>query len=198
MNNKKKSLINRDKIGNLGSLSELTDDLRKNIPEDDYDGIAEAVDSYWNCILDAYILESLNKYKDKYEKGDKFFLMLAIKTCAEFSVDLPEWVKNNFIDSYNKIINAQYKSWDEVFGKPFKSGSHIAAIEKKKKYQFKVWAAIQIHLIDNPTAAIDAQLFETIGQKFNLGKTLTSDYYYSVINGVDSEFLDDMKSRIFP
>lgn len=125
-------------------------------------------------------LKELEAARSKYERGNKFELMRAIQICATHELVLPEWASKAYIYAYMKIVRAREKSWDSVFGAPYPKGTHLHAIRKKLSLQYAVWneiRGIQDASLDVP---IDETLFEDVGKKFNLGKTLASEYYYEV------------------
>jgi hypothetical protein len=123
-------------------------------------------------------MHELDVLEEKYKK-DKYYLMAAIRKCANHDLPLPAWVANAYISAYDKVFTAREKSWDDVFGNPYPKGAHLNAIRKKRKLKFAVLIEVNDILKMNPDKSIDDSLFEQVGKKFNLGKTLTSEYYYS-------------------
>lgn len=116
--------------------------------------------------------------KDAFIKGDELELMRAIHICAKHGLAMPEWVSEAYSTAFDKIANADAKSWGAVFGSPYPKGAHLAAIRKKKLNMGKVWLEVECGLGMVPGTAIDERLFEQIGNKLGLGKTLVAEYYY--------------------
>lgn len=114
-----------------------------------------------------------------FEAGDKWSLMLAIRKCANHDMPLPEWARSAYIAAFDTVLNARSKSWDEVFGMPYPKGQHLAAIRKKRTLRYAVCNEIKTIRKMEPGTAIDEGLFERVGSKFNIGKTLAADLYYS-------------------
>jgi hypothetical protein len=126
-------------------------------------------------------LNDLEHMKEVFEKGDSYLLMTAIRVCACHSLPLPNWAASAYIKAYDSVNNARDKSWDSVFGLPYKKGTHLSAIRKKRVTKVKVWIEIKDILKKNPKTAIDEALFESVGKKNNIGKTLASEYYYEAV-----------------
>ena len=122
----------------------------------------------------------INEKRKQIEEGDGFEVLACIRRCVTSGLVAPKWLGMEFNKRYDSVLNCRAKSWDDniAFGIPYKKGMNIAALKKKRKFMFAVYTEIQSRLECNPSTPIDAGLFETVGKKFNLGKTLTSEYYY--------------------
>lgn len=125
-------------------------------------------------------LKQLDEYKESFLAGDRFLLMLAIRKCAQCGLPLPEWVSRAYIKAFDSVLNARVKSWDEAFSPPYKKGANLAALRKKRELEFGVWNEIRGIIDQEPETKVDTALFEKVGARFNIGKTLCSEYYYSV------------------
>ncbi len=124
-----------------------------------------------------YALQELEQLRERYESGDKYALMLTIRLCANHGMVLPEWAAGAYIKAFDTVNGYRSKSWDEVLGNPLPKGANLNAKKKKRELQFAVLLDVQELSKDNP---IDESLFERVGAKFNIGKTLASEYYYSI------------------
>ncbi|WP_347275778.1 hypothetical protein [Candidatus Kuenenia sp.] len=129
--------------------------------------------SQWNA------LQQLDIFEEAYKK-DKFYLMQAIGVCAAHHLPLPLWAAKAYIEGYNKIADAKSKSWDEVFGRPYPKGTHLATLRKEKMFKRAVYNEISRIKKSQPDIAIDDGLFEKVGKKFGIGKTTASEYYYDI------------------
>lgn len=125
-----------------------------------------------------FALQELDICEDNYEK-DPYFLMTAIRICANHCLPLPRWAANAYIKAYDTVNNARAKSWNSVFGNPFPKGQHLSAIRKKLMLSVAVWLEVTQIRETEPDTPIDENLFEIVGKKFGLGKTLAREYYYS-------------------
>lgn len=124
-------------------------------------------------------LHELEQLRAQYEQGEKFTLMLAIRKCANHDLIMPRWVGAGYIAAFDTILNYRSKDWNEVFGNPIPKGANLAAKKKKRDFEFAVFNEIVSIRKFNPNRAIDVSLFEEVGKKFNIGKTLAEEYYYS-------------------
>jgi hypothetical protein len=125
-----------------------------------------------------FALQQLDVCHKNYE-ADPYYLMTAIRICANHQLPLPHWAANAYIKAYDTVNNARAKSWNSVFGNPFPKGQHLSAIRKKRILSVAVWNEITLIRKMNPETPIDESLFEEVGKKFCLGKTLAREYYYS-------------------
>lgn len=145
-------------------------------------------------------LHELEQLRAQYEQGEKFALMLAIRKCANHDLIMPRWVGAGYIRAFDTILNYRSKDWNEVFGCPIPKGEHLAALRKKRCLEYGVFNEIVEIRQRDPSRAIDTGLFESVGEKFNIGKTLAEEYYYGVVartgwkDGAMSAFYDDLNT----
>lgn len=126
-------------------------------------------------------LHELDECKRLFESGDEFLLMTAIRICANHDLPMPNWVATNYIKAYQTVVGARSKSWDQVFGLPYPKGTHLNAVRKKRLLKFRVWSDVKKILNMNPKTPIDEAIFELVGKRVGIGKTLASEYYYAVV-----------------
>lgn len=128
----------------------------------------------------------------QYKSGDKAALIEAIYMCANAEIPLLQWIEKAFRRGYQQVLslNLQSNSWDDVFGKPLPKGSHLNALKKHRNMRPVVWGEVR-KLINagiinkkgvTTLRPIDSGLFEEVGKKLGLGKTLTEDLYYEFKN----------------
>lgn len=115
--------------------------------------------------------------KARYEAGDKNALLGAIRICANHDLVMPEWLARAFIRGYDKVLNHKVGSWDDAFGRPLPKGKHLNAARKKREKGPAAWLEVQ-RMVKEEDRAIDDLLFEDVGKKLGLGKTLVSEFYY--------------------
>lgn len=121
----------------------------------------------------------LKEQRKRYEAGDDASLLDAIRICAIHGLQLPAWCAQEYLNKYRKVIHFKARSWDEAFGAAHPKNINLAAHEKKRRLSIAVWLEIRGIRDANPQKAIDAELFEKVGKKFHIGKTLTEEYYYA-------------------
>ncbi len=133
-------------------------------------------------------MHTLDELRKKFEAGEKYALMLALRKCANHDLPMPDWVSRAYIRAFDTVHNYRAKSWDAVFGAPLPKGAQLAALRKKRLKSIQVWNEVQSRLSArqrwNETESryksavpIDDALFEQIGQKLGLGLTITKKYY---------------------
>jgi hypothetical protein len=127
-------------------------------------------------------LQRLEIYRENFQNGNKYSLMLAIRICANHDLILPDWVSKAYITAFDGVQNYRNKSWDEVFGAPNKKGTNLNASRKKRELKLAVLLEVRrIYFSQLPRPAIDILMYEEVGKKFNIGKTLAAEYYYSAL-----------------
>jgi hypothetical protein len=113
-----------------------------------------------------------------FESGDKRAFMDAIDTCARWQIVIPPWAASAFSGGYAKVRSLKSGSWDDVFGRPFAKGIHLQRSRKRREVGPAVYLAVEEVRRKDPNLAIDDGLFESIGRRFNIGKTLANELYY--------------------
>jgi hypothetical protein len=140
-----------------------------------------------------YATKQLNDLEISFKNGDKSSLMFAIFVCASTGLPLPPWASFAYSNAWaDTIVFAKYKSWDAAFGLPYPKGAHLNAIRKERRLKNKVYSSIEDSI--NAGVVVDAALFEAVGKKYGLCKTLASEYYYSVKARV-SDFHEIIKTN---
>lgn len=130
--------------------------------------------------LQEAIKDDLDEYRRKFDDGDKSSIMKAVKLCFKYERLPPQWAREAFLSAIEKIDNFDVNSWDKVFGTPYPKGKHLNSIKKKQRLIHGVWLSVRMAYKNG--ASIDEGLFECIGSKFGIGKTLASEYYYEYEN----------------
>jgi hypothetical protein len=126
-------------------------------------------------------LNRLDACKFEFESGHQKSLMLAIRICANHDLPLPDWAAKAYIKAFDRVNDGLDKSWDSVFGMPYPKGTNLNSIRKKHVTKLKVWHDVKDTIRMNRETPIDAALFEKVGKKHAIGKTLASEYYYAVV-----------------
>jgi hypothetical protein len=123
-------------------------------------------------------LRDLDRLKARFESGDGFSLLQAMRKCANHDLVMPPWVAENYIRRFDRVLNCEAASWDEVFGKPY-PGKHISGLRERRALRFAVYFRVrEIKDQDPKRTAIDERLFERVGGEFSIGKTRCGELYY--------------------
>lgn len=128
----------------------------------------------WHAL---HYLDAL-EYRYRARGRHKFYVMEALAICVELGLPPPSWTRKPYLEAYGNIIEARSKSWDEVLDSPYPKGTHLNALRKKIMLAPLVISEISSIKKSDPDRAIDDGLFEEVGAKFGIGKTLASNYYY--------------------
>jgi hypothetical protein len=126
----------------------------------------------WNALHD------LDTLKLQFQTGDSFALLQAMRKCANHDLLMPDWVAQNYIDRFDRVLSCKLASWDEAFGKPSPKGVHISDMRQRRNLRFKVYLRIREIRHADKSIAIDDHLFGSVGAEFGIKKTLCNKLYY--------------------
>ncbi|MBC3864357.1 hypothetical protein H8K32_19860 [Undibacterium jejuense] len=145
------------------------DDAVKKSVENNFGSAPDSPSAQWYAIREIEALET------RFKAGDKFSLLEAIYTCAVRSIPLPDWVERSYIASYRKILKFEAKSLDAAFDIEWKKNINLAAKRKRRKTAHHIYTEIK-KMSANGRSVTD-ELFDEVGAKFNIGRTLAKEYY---------------------
>lgn len=140
-------------------------------------------------LYQAAALDHLLVERKRFEAGDRMALLAAIRRCACHDLPLPDWASRAYIRAYDKVLNCQSNSWDEVFGKPY-PGKHLASLLTQRQKGPAIYQRIRYLRKEHYEAQedgscklvssipIDEALFERVGEEFGMKKTRCSVLYY--------------------
>ena len=115
--------------------------------------------------------------KQYVEEGKRLAIIEAIRRCAMTKVPLPDWAADEFVKCYDKVMGYQVASWDDVFGNPLPRGMQRAKARLIKEAAPHIVKLVNKEQYTNGRA-IDDGLFEEVGARFGIGKTLCKELYY--------------------
>ena len=127
-------------------------------------------------------IQRIESRRKQFDAGDQGALMAALRVCACHEIVMPEWVASAYIKAYDQVLTCREKSWNVVFGAPFPKGANINARRKKRVLMFAVLNAVNHIRSSDDSRTIDAHLFEEVGAKFSIGKTLAEEYYRAALS----------------
>jgi hypothetical protein len=122
---------------------------------------------------------TLKLLKKDFQEGNKFSLMTAIYECAENQVSMPEWVAKAYILAFTDIHSVKFKSWDDVFDKPFKR-QNTGHIKTMQKYSTKVIS--KLREMKKNGESLNEETFEAVGKTFGFSKDLVKKMWRSRVN----------------
>jgi len=127
--------------------------------------------------------QELKELYDIYRAGKPHAILDALHVCSLNSLPIPRWCEMAYLAAYRKVRQYKAKSWDDVFGRPHPTGTHIKTKRQEREFSLRVYYEVERIKRKDPAVAIDGFLFESIGKKFGIGgKTLTEEYYYKEKN----------------
>lgn len=59
---------------------------------------------------------------------------------------MPEWARKAFCKGYAEIFAARARSWDDVFGAPYKKGTNLSAVRRRKALEYKAWYCVRSYM----------------------------------------------------
>jgi hypothetical protein len=119
----------------------------------------------------------LEYFREDYIAGKRLALMEAVRQCAQTKVPLPNWAAEAFVECFEKVMGYQVPSWDAVFGNPLPQGMRRETARLIKEKAPQIVLCVDYEHYKNGRA-IDDRLFEEVGKKFGIGKTLCKKLYY--------------------
>lgn len=125
------------------------------------------------------------KHLDSLEaqfKTDKSCLMEAIDVCAREGLPMPEWVAVAYREAYRRVIHTQEeKSWDVVFGDPYKKNTQLKAERKLRDLMVQVLnTAKEIRKSDTRPPS-GKEFTREIGRRLWIGNRQAEEIYYKAI-----------------
>lgn len=118
---------------------------------------------------------AFDTYEKEYFAGDTKALMKCIDFCCTDMLVIPDWAAKAFHQGYTKVRNYEAGSWDTVFGKPHKKGTHL---KEKRCDEDKQLIHKCVRELLNQGHPIDEGLFETVGKRFGSKGREIRDIYY--------------------
>jgi hypothetical protein len=124
--------------------------------------------------------------REGYEAGDKddnkAALLQMILICVQDQRPLPDWAGTAFEKVYHKVLTGEFRSWDDVFGKPHPKGRHLNAVRLENQ-MWEVYARVRdIHKKDG--VPINNELFEHVGTELGLGGRTTVSELYGIVQHI--------------
>jgi hypothetical protein len=118
----------------------------------------------------------LEEHREAFESGDSQALLAAIRICANHDIAMPKWLSAAYIRAYDLVLSCRVGSWDDAFGRPFPKGAHLKKLRQKRQLRFQVGQDVDD--LHSKERILDDALFEEVGKKYGLKKTVTSELYY--------------------
>jgi hypothetical protein len=123
-------------------------------------------------------LHDLDRLEARFEAGDGFALLHAIRKCANHDLVMPHWVAQNYINRFDRVLHCKLASWDEAFGRPHPKGKHISDMRQRTELRLAVYLRIREIRQADKSIAIDNNLFASVAADLGIKRSLCSELYY--------------------
>ena len=117
--------------------------------------------------------------ESQFSTGDRGAITRGLLLCAIHEAPLPPWLASAWIEALDTMQDFREKDWNKLFPRRLPSHAHLRARRRKLELRPKIVEAIKQE-IERGTP-IDENLFETVGLRFGIKKTLCSEIYYQSI-----------------
>ena len=123
-------------------------------------------------------MRQIDRCAEKYvADGDSLALFEAIAICARLEIPLPRWASSAFSNTFYKVLNCEFGSWDEAFGSPLPKGAQLKSARRRQEVRIKLYSRVN-EIIRNERCPVDDFLFLRVGREFDVGKTACKEIYY--------------------
>jgi hypothetical protein len=121
--------------------------------------------------------------RKSYEAGDKTALLRALVHCALFRRAMPEWASQAFVLIYRAALAGEIRSWDDVFGRPWRQEKSRAQQRgvRTQSWKWEVWKLVQELHEGEGKPPIDDVLFERVGRRLGIGGKSTIKALYGQV-----------------
>ncbi len=123
-------------------------------------------------------LRDIQDLKEKYERGDRGALIDVAKHVAHHGLRFPEWARTPFVHAWREVAHYRVSSWDDVFGRKIPKGRHRSRMEKEFRLAFQIYSEITgMREKDKKSAPLSDDLFEQVGRRFGVAKTVCRELF---------------------
>jgi hypothetical protein len=123
-----------------------------------------------------FALKLLHEQEKKGGCKDGMEMLHLIHLCGQNCVPLPVWLVKELYQRLRKIGSFEENSWDAVLGRPFPKRARRSKLVRESLAGQIYNAVFERHEFEREP--IDVGLFEKVGEKFGIKKTLCSQLYY--------------------
>lgn len=74
-------------------------------------------------------------------------------SCVRAKLVVPSWLANEFVTRHARVREFRSKSWDEAFGAPFATGTHVETEGRRYEEMRKLGALVMEFVLRNPSKA---------------------------------------------
>lgn len=100
-----------------------------------------------------------------------------VDVCAQHGLPMPAWLADAFHQRFARVMGAEAGSWDEAFGRPYPKGAQLARVQQRMKVRGAIFRDVTEALLLKPPRPLSAGLFDEIGMRHNVSKTVAETIY---------------------
>ena len=90
----------------------------------DADGVPDGALWKWQAA------QKITKHKEQYEANP----IHGIAECLRSRITPPAWLSYAFLKQFDRVKDAQVRTWDEAFGAPYPKGVHLESIRQSREH----------------------------------------------------------------
>jgi hypothetical protein len=96
--------------------------------------------------------------------------------CARDGRPIPAWARSELFNIEGGLRYGQFKSWDDVFGRPVKKGAQLRAIQRRRE----LWLKVRLEVLKRQEAGrpIEPDMFDAVGEELGITGALAREVYY--------------------
>jgi hypothetical protein len=115
--------------------------------------------------------------------------------CARDGRPIPEWARSELFNIEGEVRSGQFKSWDDVFGRPVKKGAQLKAIQRRRKLWLDV--CLEVHKRQKAGSPIEPDMFEAVGEELGITGALAREVYYHFKKEESEEAAEEAAAKEF-
>jgi HD-like signal output (HDOD) protein len=122
----------------------------------------------------------IEERRKQFEAGQDWALLDAVDFCARAGMAMPTWLANAFCERYMAYHLFKAKTLDQAFGAKRPKHTQIGALAKREWLKPRV--VYEVLRLRKDNVPFGEELFERVGEKLGIGKTLANEIYYDPEN----------------
>jgi hypothetical protein len=122
----------------------------------------------------------LTTLKKEIKKGEKGAILAALFVYLEHGLPPPAWLAQAFVDVYQRFLDFEVKSLDEIFGGHGK-GTQVAAIRRQLQIRPEVFHRVnelRKERCSGRKGRNNDDVFAAVGKEFGISSSLAQKLYY--------------------
>ena len=130
--------------------------------------------------------ELLATVKKAHEEGEKEAILVGLFVYLEHGLPVPAWLAQAFVDAFQRFLDFEVKSLDEIFGGHGK-GTQVAAIRRQLQIMPEVFHRVnklREERRSGQKGRHNDDVFTAVGKEFGISRSLAQKLYYQARENV--------------